>query len=189
MKKGFAMLLFAVTLLSLAGCSLLGSISSMEMAGFRSEDHEILPNYDFSYQSPQQDAQQNQWENSGTVQQGQTYVPVITDPIVPVNPNPNPGYTPNYDTSSTLEYWIAYCDVRYLSSSDLAGLTKEECRIARNAIYAKSGRMFKDDSLSSYFSAYSWYRPYISASNFSDDMLSDVQLHNLNVVIEYEKRW
>ena len=87
---------------------------------------------------------------------------------------------------SPLEYWVEYCDVQYLEESDLYDLSEEECRIARNAIYAKSGRIFNDTALTKYYLAYDWYYPVIAAGDFSDDLLSEIQLHNLDVIIQYE---
>lgn len=77
--------------------------------------------------------------------------------------------------------------IRVLDKSELAGLTAEQCRIARNEIYAKHGRMFDDAGLQNYFNSCSWYHGTIPADRFSDTMLSDIEIQNRNLIVSYEK--
>ena len=42
-------------------------------------------------------------------------------------------------------------DSRYIDRNDLSGFSAEDCRIARNEIYARHGRKFLDSSLQEYF--------------------------------------
>ncbi|MBR2063961.1 MAG: YARHG domain-containing protein, partial [Bacteroidales bacterium] len=42
-------------------------------------------------------------------------------------------------------------NVVYLTKSDLAGFGPEVCRVARNEIYARHGRIFTDEILKAYF--------------------------------------
>ena len=74
-----------------------------------------------------------------------------------------------------------------LDKSELAGLSAEQCRIARNEIYAKHGRMFDDAGLQNYFNSCSWYHGTIQADRFSDTMLSDIEIQNRNLIVSYEK--
>lgn len=69
---------------------------------------------------------------------------------------------------------------------ELEGLTAEECKIARNEIYARHGRMFNDAELQEYFNSCSWYTGYISAEDFDEDILSDIEKSNRDLIIEYE---
>lgn len=58
-----------------------------------------------------------------------------------------------------------------LSQDDLRNLSQQQLRIARNEIYARKGRYFKDPSLTAHFSKFSWYRPYtwdVSLNKFED---------------------
>jgi hypothetical protein len=48
---------------------------------------------------------------------------------------------------------------RLLGAGELRRLTPDQLRIARNEIYARRGRFFRDQALASYFSRFSWYRP------------------------------
>lgn len=75
----------------------------------------------------------------------------------------------------------------YLSMSDLEGLTKEECRIARNEIFARHGRKFDDETLQAYFNSFEWYTPSIDPKDFTDNMLNDFELKNLDLIIVFEE--
>lgn len=50
-------------------------------------------------------------------------------------------------------------DSRLLGESDLKAMSTDELRVARNEIYARHGRFFKDVILVNYFSQFSWYQP------------------------------
>ena len=73
-----------------------------------------------------------------------------------------------------------------LTIDDCAGLTELECKIARNEIYARYGRKFNDESLQAYFDGCSWYHGVIEPENFTENILNEVELANLQTVIEYE---
>jgi len=47
-----------------------------------------------------------------------------------------------------------------LSPAQLRGLTPAQLRLARNEIYARRGRFFRDPALAEYFGRFPWYRPY-----------------------------
>lgn len=47
-----------------------------------------------------------------------------------------------------------------LSHEDLRNLSQQQLRIARNEIYARRGRFFRDQQLAAYFSRFAWYRPH-----------------------------
>lgn len=85
------------------------------------------------------------------------------------------------------EYVLPYSDTRYLNRADLEGLTQEECRLARNEIYARHGRIFDDESLQAYFESKSWYEGTIPADAFSEDMLSECEIYNRDLIIKYEE--
>ena len=85
------------------------------------------------------------------------------------------------------EFILPDSSVRVLDKSELAGLGAEQCRLARNEIYAKHGRMFDDAGLQNYFNSRSWYPGTIPAKQFNDNMLSDIEIQNRNLIIAYEK--
>ncbi|MGV7120736.1 YARHG domain-containing protein [Sphingopyxis sp. 550A] len=67
------------------------------------------------------------------------------------------GATPPADTSKGAI--IADSSKRVLTATDVAGLTPEQARLARNEIFARHGLRFKDPSLQAYFTSLPWYRP------------------------------
>ena len=54
---------------------------------------------------------------------------------------------------------FADSNVRYLTRADLQTLSADRLHIARNEIFARRGRHFKDDALRAYFSRFPWYQP------------------------------
>lgn len=84
--------------------------------------------------------------------------------------------------TAILESILPYSSERLLSEEDLAGLTKEELRIARNEIYARHGRKFTSDDLRQYFESCSWYNGTIEASAFNDNVLSDIEKKNVAII-------
>ena len=86
-----------------------------------------------------------------------------------------------------LLYFILHSDSEYFTEEDLAGFDVETCRLARNGIYARRGRMFQDEALQAYFEQYDWYVPTIEPDAFEESMLNDYEIANRNLVVEYEK--
>ncbi len=84
-------------------------------------------------------------------------------------------------------YILSTSGSEYLTIGDLAGLSAAELRVARNEIYARHGRIFGSEDLSTYFNSMSWYNGTISADNFTDSMLSAVELANINTILKYEQ--
>jgi hypothetical protein len=72
---------------------------------------------------------------------------------------------------------------RRLARDDLTPLSVEQLRIARNEIYARNGRFFRDQKLTDYFSKYSWYQP-----NSWDPPLNATEKYNVRVIQQEEKR-
>ena len=85
------------------------------------------------------------------------------------------------------EYILKNSSSEYIAVSDIAGMSKEQCRLARNEIYARHGRLFDDPELQAYFNSCSWYSGYISPSNFDESVLNAYEKANLEVIIAYEK--
>lgn len=84
------------------------------------------------------------------------------------------------------EYALPGSNSRYLAKEELAGFTADECRIARNEIYARHGRIFDDEGLQAYFSQFDWYNPQIRPEDFSDTLLNEYEAANLALILEYE---
>lgn len=107
------------------------------------------------------------------------------------NTMPTVAQTESVTVPSTVamnsEFILPDSSTRVLDKSELAGFSAEQCRLARNEIYAKHGRMFDDAELQNYFNSRSWYHGTIPADRFSDTMLSDIEIQNRNLIIAYEK--
>lgn len=89
--------------------------------------------------------------------------------------------------SAEPDYILPESSTRLLTFADLEGLDAEQCRIARNEIYARHGRKFKDEALQAYFNSKSWYNGYIEPADFTDTMLSDIENKNKDLIVKYEE--
>ena len=86
------------------------------------------------------------------------------------------------------EYILPYSDVQYIFESDLIGFTAWECKVARNEIYARYGRLFNDQELQDYFNSLSWYFGYIEPNEFDEKSLSEIERENVRTITNYEKK-
>jgi hypothetical protein len=77
---------------------------------------------------------------------------------------------------------------RYLSSTDLGGYSNWELSIARNEIYARHGRRFRNADLQRYFDAQPWYRPSYGPDEFPDAHLNAFEQYNANLILDYQSR-
>lgn len=83
---------------------------------------------------------------------------------------------------SSEEYLIADSNTKELTREDLAHLSKEELRFARNEIYARHGMIFGVEDLDSYFLEKSWYEPKIPYRQFMDTVNMSM-IEEANVVL------
>lgn len=84
-------------------------------------------------------------------------------------------------------YILPESSTKYLTKADLEGLTADKCRLARNEIYARHGRIFKDEAIQKYFESKSWYVGSIEPDDFQESMLNEYELANRDLIVEYEK--
>ncbi|MDO4261401.1 MAG: YARHG domain-containing protein [Eubacteriales bacterium] len=87
---------------------------------------------------------------------------------------------------STCEYVFPNSSTYELTIDDCAGLSKLECQIARNEIYARYGRTFSDEKLQNYFDSCTWYEGYFAPEEIDNDSLNETERYNLSVIEEYE---
>jgi hypothetical protein len=73
-------------------------------------------------------------------------------------------------------------DRRMLREDELKGFSPSELRIARNEIFARRGLKFVDQSLTAYFSKFSWYR-----ATFDDVALNQVETANVATIQNAER--
>jgi len=64
-------------------------------------------------------------------------------------------------TSDAAEPALLFPDssTRELSEEEVAGLSRDDLRVARNEILARNGRIFRDPDARDYFARFAWYQP------------------------------
>lgn len=72
-----------------------------------------------------------------------------------------------------------------ITAALLRGLFVEDVRKMRDEIYARHGKVFKDQWTQKYFQSFDWYK---ANASYSDAQLSAVEKGNLAVIANYEKR-
>jgi hypothetical protein len=73
--------------------------------------------------------------------------------------NQSPPHTGKAVAADRAGFLFADSNVRHLTRAELQGLPADRLQIARNEIFARKGRYFKDDALRAYFSQFPWYEP------------------------------
>ena len=58
---------------------------------------------------------------------------------------------------------------------------------ARNEIYARHGRGFKNTDLQEYFNAQSWYKRTVDPDKFDSSVLNDYERKNAELMLTIEK--
>ena len=86
--------------------------------------------------------------------------------------------------AETGDYILPGSSSKYLTDSDLEGLSSSQLRLARNEIYARHGRTFNDSQLQAYFESKSWYK---ADPGFSESSLSECERANVTFIKEYEE--
>lgn len=92
--------------------------------------------------------------------------------------------------SLTDDYILPECATRYYDPNELEGISFDELYIARNEIYARHGRTFKNEKLNEYFQSKSWYTPLYTPEEFDkmgDSVFNEYEIANRNILLELEK--
>lgn len=87
----------------------------------------------------------------------------------------------------TVQYILPESHMKYLTMEELEGLTAEECRIARNELYARHGRKFTDEALQDYFDSCDWYEGTVEADDFDDSVMNEYETANRDLIVQYEE--
>ncbi len=97
------------------------------------------------------------------------------------------GYAGSSNGYSRAEdYILPQSSTRYLTRQDLAGLTKDQLRLARNEIYARHGRKFQTQEIQDYFNSKSWYTGTIEPKDFREEYLNVYEKENLKLIQSLE---
>ena len=75
---------------------------------------------------------------------------------------------------------------RYLSESEVSGLSKQDLMYARNEIFARHGYIFQDAGLKQYFESKSWYHGTVAPGDFTSSMLNAFEEANIKLIKKYE---
>lgn len=73
-------------------------------------------------------------------------------------------------------------DGRLLTREDVARLSRNDIRIARNEIFARKGRIFQSPDLRDHFSRFPWYRPL-----YQNVPLNPIEQANVNLLLSMER--
>ena len=112
--------------------------------------------------------------------------PVVTataQPSAALTPTPTPTPTPKPADGG---YILPDSATRRLTQADVAGLTWEQCCLARNEIYARHGRIFQTPQIAAYFEAQSWYHGTVPGASFDNNTLSPIEHANADFLANYE---
>lgn len=122
--------------------------------------------------------------DASAAQQNNLVVVVDSDDTAPEPPQTTVvhGSTDDYilPDSATYEY----------SASELSGLSDWELYLARNEIYARHGREFRNEDLRRYFSGRSWYTPLYSPDDFdarTGSFLNAIEQRNAETILALEQ--
>ena len=92
---------------------------------------------------------------------------------------------------SEKDCYLLPSDRRKLSDADLDALSQQEVKLARNEVFARHGRKFKDSTIRSYFEGKNWYSGKIDSAVFDQNMdsyLNDYEIYNYKFITDYENR-
>ncbi|MBI5261999.1 MAG: caspase family protein [Bradyrhizobium sp.] len=106
-------------------------------------------------------------------------LPVVTTPPAVRSDFPPP---PPAQSNFSRDFIFPDSDRIRLTRDMLVGLSAAQLRVARNEIYARRGRYFKDPMLAQYFSRFSWYRPYTW-----DVPLNGIEQANVALIASFER--
>lgn len=88
------------------------------------------------------------------------------------------------------QYILPESNSRYLTDSDIDGMSLREINYAKNEIYARHGRKFKSEELQTYFDSKSWYtgkyEPEDFDENYSSSMLNTYEKKNAEFLRDKE---
>lgn len=93
-------------------------------------------------------------------------------------------------TTESQDYILPGSDSQYLSESDLSTLTDWELYLARNEIFARHGRGFKNADLVDWFSQKSWYTQLYTPEQFDsmESPLNDYEKKNCELIHNIEEK-
>lgn len=87
------------------------------------------------------------------------------------------------------EYVLPISGLIPLKEEMIENFSDNELWLARNEIYARHGRKFKNNYLQCYFNRCTWYEGTIEPDQFSEDDLSQIERDNLKLLVAAEESY
>lgn len=116
----------------------------------------------------------------------QTVTPVPTgEPVPTLQTTVSPTQAPVQQ-----DYIFADSSSSYLTENEVRQLTPEQMSYARNEIYARHGRKFRDEALQAYFDAKPWYHPEYEPDAFDaiqDTLFNEYEKENVKLISRIEQ--
>lgn len=103
-------------------------------------------------------------------------------PVPPQTPPPARPIEPAPVAVPSQDFIFPDSDRVRLTRDMVARLSPAQLRIARNEIYARRGRYFRDPALAAYFGRFNWYRPYTW-----DVPLNATEQANVSLIASFER--
>lgn len=88
-------------------------------------------------------------------------------------------YNDDSDTMREPYILIENSSTDYLTDTDIDWMTPTQLRYAKNEIYARHGRKFKDKELQEWFDSQEWYDGYIEPEDFDESVFSEIEKENI----------
>ena len=95
-----------------------------------------------------------------------------------------PAAAPALSIPESTDMTFADSSTRLLSESEVAMLGPTTLRFARNEIFARKGRRFKDPILQSHFNQYTWYQ-----GRYDEVRLNPIEQRNVELLRRAEARF
>lgn len=111
-----------------------------------------------------------------------------TGPLEETPTEPEPAGENRQAAVSDSRFILPGSDSRYIDVKELENFTVEQCRLARNEIYARHGRRFNDEELQAYFDSQDWYAGTVAPENFRENVLNEYELYNRDLIVKYEEQ-
>lgn len=87
------------------------------------------------------------------------------------------------------EYILPVSNILSLNQENIANLSDNELWIAKNEIFARHGRMFKNTYLQLYFNHCTWYQGTVPPEQFDENVLTRTEQDNLQLLIAAEQEY
>lgn len=110
----------------------------------------------------------------------------VDESLAPVETVPEIVINTATVTSESSEYILPQSNSELISAADLSGFDAEKCKLARNEIYARHGRRFRDSAIQAYFDSKPWYSGTVAPDDFQESVLSDIEIYNRNIISDFE---